>query len=159
MLETSNAATVFDSIDSRTANPSENLPTMSQSQNNAPTASQSYSAVAKSSPQIIFPTKSQAIIIHAIESYKLFDYVESLGNIVAPKDITFASRISNNRICIYLSSAQLVDNLMKNPRLKMGNTEVPIRRLVTPAKRIIISNAHPIIPHEVIEDALKKIKS
>lgn len=157
MPKTSDSATVFDSIDSRLVHPTEIVPVMSQSQNNAPSTSQSYSTIARTATKAIFPTKSQAIIIDAKESYKLFDYVESLGTIVDPKNITFASRISNNRICIYLSSAKLVDSLMKSPNIKLGNTEIPIRRLVTPAKRIVISNAHPIIPHDVIEESLKKM--
>lgn len=158
MNHNSNTATVFDNIDSRKTYSTDIQPTMSQSNNTAPSSSQSYSSKARTSPQTMFPKKDQAIVIHAVEPYKLSDYVKSLGSIIQPKNIIFASRISNNRICIYLSSTQTVDDLMKTHcRIKLGDIEVPIRRLITPAKRIVISNVCPSIPHEVVEIALKNL--
>lgn len=57
----------------------------------------------------VFPPREQAIILNVVENLKLVDYVSNIGKIVGPKHIIFASRISNNRICIFLSSTTLVD--------------------------------------------------
>lgn len=151
---------VSDNIDSRNSNPTDlqSLSTMSQSQAGTSSNARTYGNAASSVPQNSFPKNEQAIIMHATGQYKLFDYVRSLGAVVCPKDITFASRISNNRICIFLSSTRIVDELMRaHTTIKVIDTEVPIRRLINPAKRIIISNVVPSIPHEVVEDALKSL--
>lgn len=128
---------------------------MSKNNTSSSTAT-TYVAAAKSTPKQTFPKKEQAIIFHSAENLKLFDYVKSIGDIIGPKNILFASRISNNRICIYLNKIEIVDQLVKNnPIIRVCDLDLPIRRLVTPAKRIVISNVCPSIPHELIETALK----
>lgn len=116
---------------------------MSQDNNqntNTNNASTSYLSAVKSIPRPIFPKKDQAIVLHAEESLKLFDYVKAVGDVIGAKNISFASRISNNRICIYLSKTELVDQLIKShPIIPVGNTDLSIRRLVSPTKRIVIS--------------------
>lgn len=103
-----------------------------------------------------FPSKDQAIIINAIEGATQQDYVSAIGLIVKPQNIRFISRMSNNRIGVFLSSKELVDNLItSHNRITINNTQTEIRRMITPAKRLIISNACPSIPHNVIETALK----
>lgn len=111
-----------------------------------------YSNMVKSTNQTYsFPKKDQAIILNVVEELKLSDYVIAVGKIIGPKNIIFASRISNNRICIYLKEVSLVDKLMsQHPIIEINNTHLSIRRLVTPAKRILISNVPPVIPHEMI---------
>lgn len=147
--------TVSDNRNSRVSQPIETPTNMSQSQYASTSTSQTYSTAAKTNPQAMFPKKDQAIVMHAIEPYKLSDYVKSLGTLITPKNIIFASRISNNRICIYLSSRQMVDNLLKtHNKIKIEETEITIRRLITPAKRIIISNVCPSIPHDFLETVL-----
>lgn len=126
------------------------------SNNTVPLSPSTYSAAARSTPKISFPKKEQAILFHSVDNLKLFDYVKSIGDIIGPKNICFASRISNNRICIYLNSVEMVDQLIKNdPTIHVGDFVLPIRRFVTPAKRIVISNICPSIPHNLIEEALK----
>ncbi len=52
-----------------------------------------------------FPSKKQAIIFDTIDHSKLGDYIiVAIENIAAPKNIMAASRISNNRICVYLEA-------------------------------------------------------
>ena len=114
------------------------------------------STSSSSNSQLQFPKKDQAIILNAINDNKLTDYVVAVGNIVQPKNVLFASRISNNRICIYLKEKSLVDELVsKHPNLTINNQEVGIRRFITPAQRIIISNVCPSIPHDVILSLIK----
>lgn len=116
----------------------------------------SYSQVAKSRPTPSVPTRNQAIIMNVTDEFNLSDYLISLAAIVGPKNITFASRIANNRICIFLASKPLVDKLLQeHDAINVNGVEVGIRRLITPAQRIIISNVCPSIPHEFLEGILK----
>lgn len=105
---------------------------------------------------IIFPQKDQAIILNSVDGIKIKDYIFKIGNIVKPNNILFASRISNNRVCIYLKSKELVETLTKNHKtIEIENNEISVRPMVRPAKRIILSNVCPSIPHEIIENVLK----
>lgn len=126
-----------------------NSTTQSEDLNSRP---QSFSQVTRSSNNNpSFPKKDQAILINFIEDLKLSEYVISIGNIVGPKNILFASRISNNRICIYLSDIKYVDEVINHDKIEIRGNEVHIRRLISPAKRIIISNVCPSIPHYILE--------
>lgn len=120
--------------------------------------SRSYTNAVKTHTPFNFPKKNQAILLNAIDDFKLTDYVIAVGNIVGPNNITFASRIANNRICIYLSSVQIVDKLLQQQNtLLINDVQIGIRRLITPAKRIIISNVCPSVPHDIISNLLKNL--
>lgn len=58
---------------------------------------------------------------------------------------------------MYLATATLVDEfVLKNPCINIDNTECQVRHLITPAKRIILSNVCTSIPHEFLAQELKK---
>lgn len=40
---------------------------------------------------------------------------------------------------------------------KITDSFIPVRRLVSPGKRIILSNVSPALPHELVEKELKHI--
>lgn len=137
---------------------SQNITTMQPTNQPSTTIRGSYAHAASSTPGINFPKKEQAIVLAAIEGPKLGDYVKAISDLTGPRNIIFASRISNNRICIYLSTIKVVDDLIKSHnKVMVLNNEVSIRKLITPAKRIIISNASPSIPHETIATSLRSI--
>ncbi|KAI4468429.1 zinc finger cchc-type superfamily [Holotrichia oblita] len=105
-----------------------------------------------------FPERDQAVIFDAIENTIKNDYISAVGELVHPQNIIFASRVSNNRICIYLSSKDLVESFMNtHGGIKLNDSIIPARRLVSPAKRIILSNVSPSLPHEILEKELKQI--
>ncbi|KAJ3665264.1 hypothetical protein Zmor_000767 [Zophobas morio] len=105
-----------------------------------------------------FPAKDQAIVMNAVSELKLTDYVIAIGNLMTPKDILFASRMSNDRVCIYLSNKALVDQIVsEQPALIINGIEIKIRRLLNPAKRIILSNVCPTIPHSIVENQVKML--
>jgi hypothetical protein len=111
-----------------------------------------------SSTSAQFPTKEQAIVFNAIEGLKLDDYVVAIGNIVTPRNVLFASRISNSRICMYLSSKDLVEKTVsEHGVIVISGKEITVRRLLNPAKRIILSNVCPCIHHSVIENLVKTL--
>jgi len=104
------------------------------------------------------PSREQALVFNSIDGIPQKEYILAVGKIVSPKNITFISRISNNRFCIFLFSKQILDNLMQTTQaININEQTIPIRRLLNPAKRYIISNVCPSIPNHVILEALKNI--
>ncbi|VVC44108.1 Zinc finger, CCHC-type [Cinara cedri] len=74
---------------------------------------------AETTANSLFPKKDQAIVFNTIEDVPQIEYIKAFSLITSPKNIKFASRISNNRI--------------------------------------IISNVQPIIPHDIITNAITNI--
>lgn len=106
-----------------------------------------------------FPSKEQAIVIEAQEGLSIKDYVSKVASIVDASNIRFVSRISNNRICIFLSSQAVADKFTdKNKTIVIKNRELNVRPLISKLKRVIISNVCPIIPHDIIEKEFIKRK-
>ncbi|CAI6352078.1 unnamed protein product [Macrosiphum euphorbiae] len=104
------------------------------------------------------PKKEQAILIDINEAIPHKDYIIAIGNIVKPVNIIFASRISNKRLCIFLTNKALVDNLIINyPIITVNEQQFKIRKLHNPNKRIILSNVYPNIPHEAIENEFNNL--
>ena len=101
---------------------------------------------------VSFPEKDQAAVPSSVNETKLteYSYVAAVGCLVQPKNVLFASTSMNNRICIYLKAKFLVDGLVtKYPSLTINNEEVGIRRLITPARRIITYfKRMSYIPHD-----------
>ncbi|KAF0713101.1 Uncharacterized protein FWK35_00035975, partial [Aphis craccivora] len=87
------------------------------------------------------PSREQAIVFNSIDGISQIDYIIAIGKIVKPINIIFVSRISNHRFCVFLSSKQVLDNLMQQTQtIKINDQLIQIRRLVNPTKRIVISN-------------------
>jgi len=106
----------------------------------------------------ISPKRDQALVFNSIDGVPQKDYILAVGQIVSPKNITFVSRISNNRFCIFLSNKSTLDALMeKTKTITINDQEIQLRRLINPAKRIIISNVCPSIPNQEILNALKDV--
>ncbi|KAL4103944.1 hypothetical protein QTP88_019261 [Uroleucon formosanum] len=104
------------------------------------------------------PSREQAIVFNSIDGVPQIEYILAIGKIVLPNNIKFVSRISNNRFCIFLSNKQILDNLMLTTKhININDHLIPIRRLINPAKRFIISNVCPSIPNQAIIDALRSI--
>ena len=113
---------------------------------------------AKAAQNVTFPKRDQAIVSDGKDGISIGDYVEAIGKIVNPANIRFISRISNNRICTFLSSKPLVDEIKgKHPTIKINSIVLKIKPLISRMKRIILSNVSPIIPHTVISDVLHKL--
>nr|CAH7721113.1 unnamed protein product [Callosobruchus chinensis]CAH7734258.1 unnamed protein product [Callosobruchus chinensis] len=105
-----------------------------------------------------YPNKEQAIIFNAIDGARIQDYLLQLGPIVNPKNILFCSRISNNRLCVYLSSKAWVDKFLADPgEIVIQGEKVRARCLVTPSDRLVISNVCPTIPNTAIKSALEQL--
>jgi len=92
------------------------------------------------------PKKEHAIVFDSIENIPQIEYIIAISKLISPKNIT------NNRFCIYLNDKNTVDFLVDNhPYIIINShTTIKIRRLINPAKRIIISHVSPDIPNEYI---------
>ncbi|CAH1101793.1 unnamed protein product [Psylliodes chrysocephalus] len=105
-----------------------------------------------------FPSKEQSIIFNSIKNAFLQDYLIPLGSLIQPKNILFSSRMSNQRICMYLANKSVVNIFMTNyGQIKINGQTVTARRLITPAERLVLSNVCPTISHDLILQELQNI--
>lgn len=102
----------------------------------------------------MFPTKEQAIVIDAIENVPIDEYARAIGNKVGATEVHFISRISRDRLCIYVSSKELADKLIEKHEHVIIAGSLTISPMLTQNKRIIISNVQPFIPHHELERIL-----
>ena len=125
------------------------------------TQSHTISSNKENSPKVLyfhaveFPKKEQAIVTDAVDGLQIKDYVLAVRKLIGPQNIKFASRISQGRVCLYLSTQELADTITAlGSKVNIGSHTLPLRLLVSKAKRIILSNVCPIISHSVIEKKL-----
>ncbi|KAF0712654.1 DNA replication licensing factor MCM4-like [Aphis craccivora] len=104
------------------------------------------------------PKKDQAIVFDSIDNIPQIDYVLAICKLIPSKCINYVSRISNNRFCVYFTDKNSVDYLIENHSNIVINdhSSIKIRRLINPAKRIIISNVSPAIPNISIKALLQE---
>lgn len=120
---------------------------------NRPTTS--YSSVT----QNLVPKRDQGIVMDCVGDLTLTDYACAIGEKVQPKNVLFASRISNNRVCIYLATKELVEQLTdKYQYVVINQLKVTLRPLLSKLKRVIFSNVSPDIPNHILEDVLDQLK-
>ncbi|CAB0029393.1 unnamed protein product [Trichogramma brassicae] len=104
-----------------------------------------------------YPTKEEAIIIDSINGISIHSYTIAVGTIVQPKNVRFVSRISMNRVCIYLTDKALVQELTDRT-IEVEGHKLTIRPLVNHSKRMLISNVCPTITQEEIIQELNKLQ-
>lgn len=103
-------------------------------------------------------SRDHAIVVDTIKDKTVEEYAVALAKVIPPKDILYVSRISQNRVCFYLSKTEIVDHLVENNfKLRIEDLLLEIRPLTSKAKRILISNVQPCIPSSVILEELRKL--
>lgn len=126
----------------------------STSGNQQPTdgSSKNYATVTAAN---LFPKKENAIVIDSVNQAPTLDFIQVLAQKINPAHIRFVSKISNNRLCVYLATKEVADELVeKHKSITVCRQEFPIRPLISRNKRIILSNVSPSIPHALIENKL-----
>lgn len=116
-----------------------------------------YAQRVKSNPQTntFYPKKEQSIILNALPNIPINNYILAVANIIDPTKITYAAKMSNNRICICLKTKEDADYITNNHKsIIINNQNVIIRKYLAPAHRLIIW-IFPSIPNEFIIDLLK----
>lgn len=113
---------------------------------------------AETTANLSYPKKNQAIIFNTIDGIPQIEYIKAISLITNPSNIKFASRISNNRFCIYFANSSIVNDIINRCQtITVDNNIIELHRLENQAKHIIISNVSPIIPHTFITDVLNLI--
>ena len=102
----------------------------------------------------LVPKKEQAIVIDSIEGCNIDDYLDGLENLIDVSNIKFISKISGARVCVYLTNNLLVEQLV-NKKVRVKSHIVNIRSLIEKNKRIVLSNASPSIPNEILIEELR----
>lgn len=127
-------------------------------ESSSPPSKQSTAKLSYAASMQSFPTKEQAIVIESHDGITIKEYVIAIGKLTNPSNIRYVSRISNGRICIFLSSKKCVEDLiLTNPKILINNISLEVRPLLTKNKRIILSNVCPVIPNHEIEEKLLKL--
>lgn len=104
----------------------------------------------------MFPPKELAIVMNSEPTLQIMDYIIKIADIIGPLNITHASKISKNRVCLYLKNKDVLNNLIiQHKNININENQIELRRLITPAKRLILSNVSPSIPHKVIAEELQ----
>lgn len=138
--------------DSNINNQTENVYNIINNINNNATNPKSF---AETTANKHIPKMNQAIVLTAIEGIKQIDYLTAISQFTAPTNIIAASRISNNRFCIFLNNQNTADELIQNHnKIVINDNEITIRKLINPSKKITLSNVYPIIPDQSIINAL-----
>ncbi len=74
---------------------------------------------------------------------------------MGPKNIIAGSRISNDRICLYLSSEAIADNFIEEYNgITIQDTFFKAKKLAMPSQKLILSNVHPCTPDTLIVQKL-----
>lgn len=107
----------------------------------------------------IFPSEEQAIVLPSLNDITSDEYIIAISKIISPANILAGQKISFNRMCIFLKSSKLAEDLVAEyPQITIKGHILTIRKLVTPSKRVIISGGSPSIPHIEIEKSLVSLK-
>ena len=93
-----------------------------------------------------------------LDGVTIQEYAIAIGKKVEPSNIKYISRISQGRVCLYLSSKSVVEILMNTDnKVNIGDKTLEIRTLISRSKRVTISNVCPVIPSSVIISELEKL--
>lgn len=105
-----------------------------------------------------YPRKEHGIIISSGKDIKLHEYIECVAELVGADNVIFASRLSMDRIGMYLKSIDIVETLTdKFNTIVINNLELPIRPLITKAKKFFLSRVSPIIPNSYLHEEIEKL--
>lgn len=103
----------------------------------------------------ITPKKDQGIVIEAVEGLKIKQYLETVGEIVGPDNIIYASRLSRERICMYMKSKELVNEITeKFDAIIIDENELQIRPLLLRSTKYYINRICPSIPSSFLHDII-----
>ena len=91
----------------------------------------------------------------SIPSVSVHEYIKEFANTIPVDSIVSASRISQQRIAVYLDSAEAVRDAV-DKGFSFQNSFVEVSPLLLPTTRLTLSNVYPEVPNEIL---LKQISS
>lgn len=100
-----------------------------------------------------YPKDDQGIVFNAIRDYRLRDYLVAIKDpIGGPQNVIAISKVSGNRIVLFLKNAEIADAFIgEQGGFTMNEDFIECRKLKAPTKKIIFSNVSPTIPNEILQ--------
>lgn len=103
-----------------------------------------------------YPTKDHAIVIQKIENVEFNDHILELHKILNLNNITDAYPMSFGRICIYLKTKELANDIAeKHKQVEIKGHHTSLRKLVTATKRLMIT-VPANVPNNILLDNFAK---
>lgn len=102
------------------------------------------------------PDRNAAVVCEAVEGFTLDDHLRALLPLVGARDILYASKISNKRVCVYLKQPWMADKVANSPPLFYKGSTISYRKYVSGALRIFLSNVQPDIPARALYNVLSR---
>ena len=103
----------------------------------------------------VCPSRNQAVVLDYIKGTPIRDYALAIGKIIGPSNMLSISRISQNRVCIYLTSKVKAESILDlHKSATVNGMSLDIRPLNPKTKGVLISNVHTSIPNKEIEKLL-----
>lgn len=104
------------------------------------------------------PNKKKGIILSALPDTSIHTYVLKLGEkLGGGHNITHATRLAHQRICIYLKTEELVEQFIANyGGLSINNTWVEARRMVTRTEKLTLKKVPPEVSDSDLADILSQ---
>ena len=104
------------------------------------------------------PTIEQGLIVDSFEKVPINEYLRAFATKIEAAKILFISRISQQRVCVYVDSTKTAQELIKeenNVLTVMGYNTI-IRPIQEKSRRVVISNVSPLLPNKSIIQKLKE---
>ncbi|XP_014231864.1 mucin-12-like [Trichogramma pretiosum] len=99
------------------------------------------------------PTTNQAVVLDWVPDIQLDSYIATVGNIVRPAHVRYASLVQPNRVCLFVSDAQMAQTLHGRTVVVEGHTLL-VQPLIQPLARVLATNVYPFIEDQTIRDHL-----
>ena len=94
-------------------------------------------------------SRNNGISFSALPDVSIHDYIKAFSTTTPAECIISASRISNQRIAVYLKSKENVFSAINNG-LTYNNTFIQINPLTLPTTRLTLSNVYPEISNQIL---------
>lgn len=107
------------------------------------------------SDQNYTPSRKNAIIIENTNETPQDSCLRKVADIIGGKNIHYCTRLSGGRICLYLTNEECVTKAVEEGGIIVNLVYLPIRRYVTEATKLVVSNCPPELDDEKLKEILK----
>lgn len=105
-----------------------------------------------------YPTNEYGIIMDDTTGTLTDDCIYALESYTNIEKLDSYSKLSNGRIMVFFTDKITAETLTKSHKyITVNNKQINIRPIISPHKRLVISNPPPTIPHEIIINKLKEL--
>lgn len=93
---------------------------------------------------------SKAVVIDNVSDTNIDHYLTGVCAELSGSSITHASRISGGNVCVFLNTEENVQKLITSGGITVNGVYAAVRRYVTAATKVVISNVFPFLPNGLI---------